>query len=385
MKIVIPKEIRGKETRVAGTPETVKKLISYGFEVAVEKNAGKEAGFLDANYKDAGASISAKAETLYKNADIVLKVQAPMTKEEGTDEVSMMKKGAIVIAHMNALSEPKRIKDMAKSGLTVFAMDLMPRISRAQSMDVLSSQSNLAGYKAVIDAAAEYNGAMPMMMTAAGTVAPAKVLVLGAGVAGLQAIATAKRLGAIVFAFDVRPAVKEQVESLGGKFIVVDEEAMKNAETDGGYAKEMDDDFKKKQEKAILEQLKKTDIVITTALIPGKKAPILVNDEMLASMKEGSVIVDLAASAGGNCSGTKAGKIATKNGVKIIGHLNVAGSLPTDASSLFAKNLLNFITPMIDKENKTIEFDFEDETVSGTCVIKDKKVVNPKLLGEDKS
>jgi NAD(P) transhydrogenase subunit alpha len=384
MKIVIPKEIRDKETRVAGTPDTVKKLVGFGFDVCVEKGAGSDASFLDEDYKAAGAKISSTPEELYKDADIVLKIQSPMTKDEGTDEVSMMKKGAIVLAHMSALSNVERIETIAKAGLTVFAMDLMPRISRAQSMDVLSSQSNLAGYKAVIDAAGEYNGAMPMMMTAAGTVAPARVLVLGAGVAGLQAIATAKRLGAIVHAFDVRPAVKEQVESLGGKFVVVDEEATKDAETAGGYAKEMDDDYKKKQEKAIADQLKKTDIAISTALIPGKPAPILIKEAMLKDMKDGSIVVDLAAEAGGNCEGTKAGELVTKHGVKLMGYLNVPGRLATDASSLFAKNLLNFMTPMIDKENKKIEFNFDDETVSGTCVAKDGEVVHPRLVGEKK-
>jgi NAD(P) transhydrogenase subunit alpha len=265
-----------------------------------------------------------------------------------------------------------------------FDLQLMPRISRAQSMDILSSQNNLAGYKAVLDGASEFGSALPMMMTAGGTVPPAKVFIMGVGVAGLQAIATAKRLGAVVTATDVRPATKEQVESLGGKFVMVDEASMKDAETSGGYAKEMSEDFKKKQAQVIADHIKKQDIVITTALIPGKPAPVLVTEEMVKSMKAGSVIVDLAVEAGGNCPLSEPGKVVVKHGVKIVGHINVPGRLAKDASSLFARNILNFLSPQVDKENKTFKFDWEDDTVKGTLLTRDGKVVNPMLTGEGK-
>ncbi len=374
MKIAIPREIAEGEARVAAVPDTVKKYVALGFEVSVEKNAGMKSGYADEEYKNAGAKIVAKADALYKDADVVLKIKAPEA-----EELSLIKKNTIVLAHFNALGNKDMMKDYAKAGITGFAMELMPRISRAQSMDVLSSQSNLAGYKAVIDASYHFTRAMPMMMTAAGTIAPAKVLVLGAGVAGLQAIATAKRLGAVVYAFDVRPAVKEQVESLGAKFVEVESEETKNAETKGGYAKEMSEDYKKKQSQAIADQLKKTDIAISTALIPGKKAPILITKEMLKDMRQGSVIVDLAAEAGGNCEATKPGKVAEVDGIKIIGTENITSEVSSDASTLFAKNILNFITPMIDKETKELKFNYEDELVKGTCIVKDGKVVHPML------
>ena len=271
----------------------------------------------------------------------------------------------------------------AKAGLTVFAMELLPRITRAQSMDVLSSQSNLAGYKAVLDAAAEMGRAFPMMMTAAGTIAPARVLVLGAGVAGLQAIATAKRLGAIVSAYDVRPAVKEQVESLGGKFVEVDAEATKDAETDGGYAKEMDEDYQKKQEAVLRETVIKQDVAICTALIPGKPAPVLITEEMVKEMPEGAVIVDLAVETGGNCPLSEFGKTVTKHGVTLVGHANVPSRLAEDASALYAKNLLNFITPLVDAESKSLAIDWEDEIIKGTLVCRDGNVVHPALGGAE--
>lgn len=379
MKIAIPKERREGERRVAASPDVVKKLVGFGFDVQVEKGAGDDAAITDADFKDAGATIAKDAATALKTADLVLKVQRPEAAE-----VKLFKKGAVLCAHLSALTETKDVDALAKAGVTAFAMELMPRISRAQSMDVLSSQSNLAGYKAVLDACNEYGSALPMMMTAAGTIAPAKVFIMGVGVAGLQAIATAKRLGAVVTATDVRPATREQVESLGGKFLTVDEEMERDAETAGGYAKEMPPEYFEKQKAVVAEHIKKQDIVVTTALIPGRKAPTLVTKDMVASMKPGSVLVDLAVEAGGNVEGSKEGDVVvTKGGQKIVGHRNVPSRLPKDASQLFAKNLLNFLTPHVDQDAKTINFNWEDETVSGTCVCKDGKVVHPRLTGED--
>ena len=378
MKIAIPKERRAGEARIAASPEVVKKLIGLGFGVVVEKGAGAGASFTDAAFKEAGATIASDAAHALKSADIVFKVVAPVA-----GELSKMKKGAIVIAHLNALNDPKGVQALAKSGVTAFAMDLMPRITRAQSMDILSSQSNLAGYKAVLDAASEFGRAFPMMMTAAGTVPPAKVFIMGVGVAGLQAIATAKRLGAIVTATDVRPATKEQVESLGGKFLEVDPEMEKDAQTEGGYAKEMPPEYFEKQKAVVAEHIKKQDIVITTALIPGRPAPVLVTEEMVASMPTGSVIVDLAVEAGGNCPLSKLGQVVTtKNGVTLIGHANVPARLAEDASALFAKNLLNFITPLVDAETKSLAIDWEDEIVAGTLVCRDGRVVHPRLTAD---
>ena len=380
MKIAIPKESRAGETRVSASPEVVKKLTGLGFDVIVETNAGAGASITDDDFKSAGATIAKDAESALKSADMVLKIAAP-----SEDEVKKMKKGAVVIAHLAILSNKKDADMYAKAGLTTFAMELMPRISRAQSMDILSSQSNLAGYKAVLDAAGQYGSVMPMMMTAAGTIAPAKVFIMGVGVAGLQAIATAKRLGAVVTATDVRPATREQVESLGGKFLTVDVEMEKEAETEGGYAKQMPPEYFEKQKAVVAEHIKKQDVVITTALIPGRAAPVLVTKEMVASMRSGSVIIDLAVEAGGNVEGAKLGQVVeTANGVKIVGHENVPGRLARDASQLFAKNLFNFIKPHVDEENKTINFDFEDETVSGTCVTRDGKIVHP-MLTEQKN
>jgi NAD(P) transhydrogenase subunit alpha len=382
MKIAIPRECRPGETRVAASPEVVKKLAGFSFDVAVEKGAGEAAAITDANFKDAGATIAEDATATYKNADMVLKIQRPVTEgAEGQNELSLIKKGAVVLAHMAALTHKEDVAAMAEAGITAFAMELMPRITRAQSMDILSSQSNLAGYKAVLDGAAEYGSAFPMMMTAAGTVPPAKVFIMGVGVAGLQAIATAKRLGAIVTATDVRPATKEQVESLGGKFLEVDPEMEKNAQTEGGYAKEMPPEYFEKQKQVVSEHIKSQDLVITTALIPGRSAPVLVTEDMVKTMKHGSVIVDLAVEAGGNCPLSQLGEVVVKHGVTLVGYDNVPGRLAKDASLLFAKNLLNFLSPHVDQEKKDLNFDWEDETVDGTLLCRDGKVIHPMLTG----
>ncbi len=383
MKIAVPKERRPGEARVAVSPEVAGKLIGLGFTVAVETGAGAGASFLDEAYQEAGATIAKDAASALEGADIVLKVQAPTTQGgEGKNELAMMKKGAILIATLSALTSKKGVAAYAKAGITAFAMELMPRISRAQYMDVLSSQSNLAGYKAVLDAAAEFGRAFPMMMTAAGTVAPAKVFVMGVGVAGLQAIATAKRLGAVVTATDVRPATKEQVESLGGKFLEVDPEMEKDAQTEGGYAKQMPPEYLEKQKKVVAEHVRTQNVVITTALIPGRPAPVLVTEEMVKSMHAGSVIVDLAVEAGGNCALSQPGKVVVEHGVRIVGHVNVPSRLAEDASALYAKNLLNFITPLVDAETKALAIDWEDEIVTGTLVARDGKVVHPALTGK---
>lgn len=382
MKIAIPKERRAHETRVAASPDTVKKFVGLGCAVQVEKDAGLAASFTDDAYVAAGATIAKNAAAVYKDADVVLKVQRPMTADEGTDEIALIKSGATLFSVLQALTSKDYCDKLAAAGVDAFAMELMPRISRAQSMDVLSSQSNLAGYKAVVDAASEFNRAMPMMMTAAGTVPPARVLVMGAGVAGLQAIATAKRMGAVVYAFDVRAAAKEQVESLGGKFVVVDEEAAKSAETAGGYAKEMGEDYKKKQAQATADQAAKADIIICTALIPGRPAPVLITEEMVKGMKPGSIIVDLAVEAGGNCPLSEYGKIVKKHGVTLMGHANVPGRVASDASMLYAKNIWNFVSTMIDKETKTLKPNLSDELVTGTLVSREGKLVHPSLAAE---
>ncbi len=381
MKIAIPKERRPNEKRVASSPDVVKKLSGLGFDVIVEKGAGAGASFSDAAFKDAGATIAKDAAATLKGADIVLMVQRPIVKG-GADgnELAKIKKGAILIANLGVMGNPKDMAACAAAGITAFAMELMPRITRAQSMDVLSSQSNLSGYKAVLDAAGEFGHAFPMMMTAAGTVPPAKVFIMGVGVAGLQAIATAKRLGAVVTATDVRPATKEQVESLGGKFLIIDPEMEKDAQTEGGYAKEMPPEYFKKQKEVVAEHIKKQDIVITTALIPGRPAPVLVSEEMVKSMMPGSVIVDLAVEGGGNCPLSQLGKVVEKHGVKIVAHDNVPARLAADASALFAKNLFNFISPHVDKETKAINIDWQDETITGTLVCRDGKVVHPILM-----
>ncbi len=379
MKIGVPKERQADELRVAVSPDTVKKLVGLGFSITIETGAGAGASFTDDVYRTAGATIADSAKAALGDADVVLKVRAPMVNANGENEISQLKSGAIVIAHMSALTNRDAMKALADAGVTAFAMELLPRITRAQSMDVLSSQSNLSGYKAVLDAAAVFGRAFPMMMTAAGTVPPAKVFVMGAGVAGLQAIATAKRLGAIVTANDVRPAVKEQVESLGGKFLQVDADATANAETAGGYAKEMSEDFQKRQQEVVRQHLTKQDIVITTALIPGKPAPILITEEMVKGMPEGSVIIDLAVEAGGNCALSEFGKTVKKYGVTIVGHANVPARLAQDASTLYAKNLLNFIAPQVKADTKQLAINWDDEIIKGTLVCKDGKLVHPML------
>ena len=374
MKIAVPKERRAGEARVAASPETVKKFVQMGLDVIVESGAGEGASMSDEVFKEAGATIAADAQALYAAGDVVLKIQRPTD-----EEVDLFKPGAVLIGGMSALTNGALMKTLAERKVTVFAMELVPRITRAQSMDILSSQANLAGYKAVLDGIHEFKRAVPMMMTAAGTVAPARFLILGAGVAGLQAIATAKRLGGVVYAFDVRPAVKEQVQSLGGKFVEVDPEATKDAETAGGYAKEMGEDYKRKQADKIAEVMAKTDIAICTALIPGKPAPVLITEDMVKAMRPGSVIVDLAVEAGGNCPLSEFDKVVVKHGVTMVGHGNVPARLAVDASTLFAKNLLNFISPLVDKETKALTFNWDDEILKGSCIARDGAIVHPAL------
>lgn len=376
MKLAIPKERRAHERRVAATPDTVKKFIALGFEVAVEAGAGLASRITDEDYRAAGASIETDLGTLLGNADVVLKVQRPLLAGEGDiNELALMKRGALLLAMLAPYAEPKALQAYADAGISAIALEFVPRITRAQSMDVLSSQSNLAGYRAVLEAINVYDRAMPMMMTAAGTVAPARVMVLGAGVAGLQAIATARRLGAIVSATDVRPASKEQVESLGGKFVMVESEETKQAETAGGYAKEMSDDYKRRQAELVAETLKKQDIAICTALIPGRKAPTLINDEMVYSMRPGSVIVDLAAEQGGNCTLTKPGEVVEVNGVTIIGLFNIPSRISADASALYAKNLLNYLTPLV--ADKQLNVNWQDEIVAASTLTRDGAIVHP--------
>lgn len=380
MKIAIPKERREGERRVAATPETVKKLVGLGQTVVVETGAGLGASIPDSQFVEAGAQIAPDAKAALGDADLVLKVRAPLTLDEGgPDELALLKRGAFLLAILQPYQRKEQVKAYAAAGVNAMAMELIPRITRAQSMDVLSSQANLAGYKAVLDATEHYGRAMPMMMTAAGTVAPARVFIMGVGVAGLQAIATARRLGAVVSATDVRPATKEQVESLGGKFVWVDDEESRQAQTAGGYAKEMSDAYKAKQAALIAETIKKQDIVITTALIPGRPAPRLVSAEMVRSMKPGSVIVDLAAEAGGNCELTQPGKVVDVDGVTIVGHLNNPSRLAVDTSALYAKNLLNLLGLMIDKSSKELKVDWEDEIIKGIALTRDGQIVNPQL------
>jgi NAD(P) transhydrogenase subunit alpha len=369
MRIAVARETDSAEDRVAATPETVRKMKSLGAEVVVEPGAGVKSGFPDTEYTAAGATIVKDAA---KDADVVLKVRRP-----GALEVGLYKPGALVIAIMDPFGNESALKALAGAGIVTFAMELMPRITRAQSMDVLSSQANLAGYRAVIDGAAEYGRALPMMMTAAGTVPAARVFIMGAGVAGLQAIATARRLGAVVTATDVRPAAKEQVESLGAKFIAVEDEEFKQAETAAGYAKEMSKDYQAKQAALVAEHIKKQDIVVTTALIPGRPAPRLISKEMVTSMRPGSVIVDLAVERGGNCELARPGEVADVNGVKIVGHLNMAGRIAASASSLYAKNLYNFLETLIDKKEKTLAVKWDDEIVKATMLTREGAVVHP--------
>jgi NAD(P) transhydrogenase subunit alpha len=372
MRIAVARETDAGEPRVAATPETVKKFKALGADVVVARGAGIASGIPDADYEAAGASIG---EDVTKDADIVLQVRRP-----APNELSHYKKGALVVAIMDPYGNEAALKQIADAGLTAFAMELMPRITRAQSMDVLSSQANLAGYRAVIDGAAEYGRALPMMMTAAGTVPAAKVFVMGVGVAGLQAIATARRLGAVVTATDVRPATKEQVESLGAKFLAVEDEEFKNAQTAAGYAKPMSAEYQAKQAALTAEHIKKQDIVITTALIPGRPAPRLITAAMVASMRPGSVIIDLAVERGGNVEGAKPGNVEVVSGVKIVGHLNVAGRLPASASALYAKNLYTFVETLIDKKEKKLAINWDDEIVKGTALTRDGAIIHPNFM-----
>ena len=376
MKIAVPKERRAHERRVAVSPETVKKLVGLGATVVVEAGAGAGASVPDDVFREAGAEIAPDEASALSGADVVFKVQGPTD-----EELALLKPGQILIAMLNPLAQREGVEALARANVTAFAMELMPRITRAQSMDVLSSQANLAGYKSVLDATEVFGRAFPMMMTAAGTVAPARVFVMGAGVAGLQAIATARRLGAIVSATDVRLAAKEQVASLGASFVMVEDEESKQAETAGGYAKEMSDAYKAKQAALVADTIRKQDIVICTALIPGRRAPLLVTEEMVKSMKPGSVIVDLAVESGGNCALSRPGEVVEAHGVRIVGHINVPSRIAVDASALYAKNLLNFITPLIDKDSKTLKINWDDELVKGTLVAKDGQVAHPMLTG----
>jgi len=372
MRIAVARETEAQEPRVAATPETVKKFKALGADVAVARGAGIASGIPDADYAAAGATIG---EDVVKDADLVLKVRRP-----AAGELSSYKKGALVLAIMDPYGNEAALKQMADAGLIAFAMELMPRITRAQSMDVLSSQANLAGYRAVIDAAEQYGRALPMMMTAAGTVPAAKVFVMGVGVAGLQAIATARRLGAVVTATDVRPATKEQVESLGAKFLAVEDEEFKNAQTAGGYAKPMSAEYQAKQAVLTAEHIKKQDIVITTALIPGRPAPRLITAEMVHSMRPGSVIIDLAVERGGNVEGAKPGEIAVVGPAKIVGYLNVPGRLAASASALYAKNLYTFVETMIDKKEKTLAINWDDEIIKGTALTRDGAIIHPSFM-----
>lgn len=373
--IFVAKESDALEPRVAASPETVKKMTALGLDVVVQKGAGEKSQISDADFAAAGARTGTVAEA--KKADVVLRVRRPSEAE-----MKSLRKGAIVLAQMDPYGNDKALAALAKAGVTAFAMELMPRITRAQSMDVLSSQANLAGYQAVIEASHAFDRAMPMMMTAAGTVPAAKVFVMGAGVAGLQAIATARRLGAAVSATDVRPAAKEQVASLGAKFIAVEDDEFKAAETSGGYAKEMSKEYQDKQAALVADHISKQDIVITTALIPGRPAPKLISRDMLKSMRQGSVAVDLAVERGGNIEGSKAGETVTIDGVSVIGVLNMPGRIAASASLLYAKNLLTFLDTMIDKETKSVSVDFEDELVKATALTHDGAVIHPAFGGE---
>ena len=361
MRIVSVSENKNIEKRVAVTPEIAKKYISLGFDVSISKNYGTHLGFSDSSYQNQGVVLDENEKNIIEKGDIIVQLSLP-----SDEKLSLLKENQSLIGVLNSYANKEKLEDLAKRKINSFSLELLPRITRAQSMDILSSQANLAGYKAVIESFAHFEKAIPMMMTAAGTIPAAKVLVVGAGVAGLQAIATAKRMGAIVFATDVRLSSKEQVESLGGKFLVVD--GAENLETKGGYAKEASDDFKKKQEDLLAETLKKIDIVICTALIPGKKAPQIIKEKMIENMNSGSVIYDLAAIQGGNSAYTEVDKIILKNGVKIMGETNILNKLSTSASNLYAKNVFNFVSNLYDKENKNININLEDEIIKKTLI-----------------
>ncbi len=373
MRIAVPAETEGNETRVAVTPDIVKRLIGLGADVAIQKGAGKNSGVTDADYEAAGATLAASAADAFNGADVVLGVRRPVASS-----LAGVAKGAAVISIMDPDGHEAELAQLAAAGVSAFAMELMPRITRAQVMDVLSSQANIAGYRSVIDGAAEYGRALPMMMTAAGTVPAARIFIMGVGVAGLQAIATARRMGAIVTATDVRPATKEQVESLGAKFLAVEDEEFAQAQTAGGYAKEMSREYQAKQAALTAAHIAKQDIVIATALIPGRPAPRLITADMVKSMRAGSVIIDLAVERGGNCELAKPGEIVvSENGVKIVGHLNVPGRLAATSSGLYAKNLLSFLETMVDKDKKALAINWDDELVKATLLTRDGAVVHP--------
>ena len=376
MKLAVLKERRGGETRVAATSETVKKLKGLGLDVTVETGAGAGAKIADADYIAAGAAVAPDAASALKDADIVLCVRAPEASA-----IAQMKKGAVLAALLAPYTDKDTVAKLAAQGVDAFAMEFIPRISRAQAMDVLSSQANLAGYKAVLDAAATFGRAMPMMMTAAGTIAPARVFIMGVGVAGLQAIATARRLGAIVSATDVRPATKEQVESLGATFVAVIDDEFKQAETASGYAKPMSPEYQARQAALVAEHIRKQDIVITTALIPGRKAPVLVTEEMVGTMKPGSVIVDLAAEQGGNCPLTVADQVVEREGVTIMGYTNLPARLAVDTSSLYSRNLFNFVSLIVDKKTGAMNLNWDDEIVKGAGLTRGGEIVHPSLKG----
>lgn len=374
MRIAVQAETDKNETRVAATPETVKKFKNLGAEFVVQSGAGAISGFSDADYAAAGAAIAPSAAAASDNAEVVLRVRRP-----APGELSGIARGAAIVAIADPFGHEKELAALAQTGATLFAMEFMPRITRAQVMDVLSSQANIAGYRAVIEAAAEYSRAIPMMMTAAGTVPAAKIFIMGVGVAGLQAIATARRLGGIVSATDVRPATKEQVESLGAKFIAVENDEFRQAETSGGYAKEMSPEYQAAQAELVAAHIAKQDIVVTTALIPGRPAPVLISAAAARSMRAGSVIIDLAAERGGNCELTKPGETIIDNGVRIVGAVNLAGRLPATASSLYAKNLLAFVETLISKETKTLAIDWNDELVKATALTRDGAVIDSRF------
>ena len=361
MRIVSISENQKIEKRIAITPDIAKKYIALGLDVSLSDNYGEHLGFKDIDYKELGVSFFKDEKEIINSADVIVQLGFPQD-----DKISLIKKNQTLIGILNPHNNKEKIESLIKNNINIFSLELLPRITRAQSMDILSSQANLSGYKAVIESFANFEKAIPMMMTAAGTVPAAKVLVVGAGVAGLQAIATAKRMGAIVFATDVRMASKEQVESLGGKFLTV--EGSENLETEGGYAKEASDDFKKKQEELLGETLKKIDIVICTALIPGKKAPVIIKENMIDTMKPGSVIYDLAAVQGGNTAYSEVDKTVNKGGVRIMGETNILNKLPISASSLYAKNVFNFVVNLYDKENKKININLEDEIIEKTLI-----------------
>lgn len=375
MLMAVPTEVRAGEARVAATPETVKKLIAAGAEVLVQQGAGAASMIPDAQFEAAGAKIVGTAEDLYKQADVVLKVRGP---EQG--ELPLLKKDAVVIG-MLAPFNNELLEEYGKQGLTCFSLELVPRISRAQNMDVLSSQANIAGYKAVLLGTEHYRRFFPMLMTAAGTVQPAKVLVLGAGVAGLQSIATARRLGAMVEAFDVRPAAKEQVESLGAKFVEVESE--EQGEDAGGYAKEMSEEYKRKQSELVEQHVAAADIVITTALIPGKPAPVLVTEAMLKQMKPGSVVIDMAVEMGGNCEGSELDQVVTKHDVTLVGVSNIPALMSADASSLYARNMFNFVQLMLDAESDSLNVESEDEIVTASLLCRGGEFLKPQFLNKE--